>query len=128
MRLSPWFRLLRPHQWTKNLLVVVPALAAHQTLSVGLVLTLVYAVGFISLMASAFYILNDLMDLAIQEKDHAAQIMLQWFVSEQVEEEEAVQKVLDVLEKIGDSGHGLIMLDRELGARPLPVTLPVGGE
>ncbi len=72
--------------------------------------------------------INDLMDLAIQEKDHAAQIMLQWFVAEQVEEEESVQKVLDVLERIGESGHGLIMLDRELRSRAMPVTLPAGGE
>jgi len=68
--------------------------------------------------------INALVDLATAEKDHAAGAMLQWFVTEQIEEEEQTQKVADALSRIGDSGQGLMMLDRELAARPLPVTLP----
>ena len=64
--------------------------------------------------------INDLVKLAAEEKDHAAGIMLQWFVTEQVEEESSTLKVVDLLERIGDSGHGLIMADRELGTRSAP--------
>lgn len=69
--------------------------------------------------------INDLVKIAAEENDNAAAIMLQWFVTEQVEEEASTSKVVQMLEMIGDSGHGLIMLDRELGARPPLVTLPV---
>jgi len=61
--------------------------------------------------------INELMALAIAEKDYAAQIMLNWFVTEQVEEEDSALKVVQLLEKIGPSGQGLIMADRELGKR-----------
>jgi ferritin len=68
--------------------------------------------------------IDDLVKLAADESDNPAAIMLQWFVSEQVEEEASTSKVAQTLEMIGDSGHGLIMLDRELSARPPLVTLP----
>jgi ferritin len=50
--------------------------------------------------------------------------MLQWFVTEQVEEEANVSTVIDMLELIGDSGHGLLMADRELGTRVAGPILP----
>ena len=59
----------------------------------------------------------DLVDLAASEKDHAASAMLQWFVTEQVEEEDNASTVVDILEKIQDSPNGLFMLDHQLGAR-----------
>ncbi len=65
---------------------------------------------------------NDLMELAIQEKDHATQIFLQWFVSEQVEEEETVNDILAKLKLIGSDTNGLFMMDTELGTRT--VTMP----
>ncbi len=61
--------------------------------------------------------IDELVRLAAQEGDHAAGILLQWFVTEQVEEESSTSKVAQMLEWIGDSGHSLIMMDRELGAR-----------
>jgi len=61
--------------------------------------------------------INDLMALAIAEKDYAAQVMLNWFVTEQVEEEDSALKIVQLLEKIGSSGQALIMTDRELGKR-----------
>ncbi|OPX22210.1 MAG: ferritin [Candidatus Latescibacterota bacterium] len=61
--------------------------------------------------------IDNLVELAAEEKDHPAGILLQWFVTEQVEEEASVSKVVQLLERVGDSGNGLIMLDRELGAR-----------
>ena len=71
--------------------------------------------------------IDDLVKLAAEENDNAAAIMLQWFVSEQVEEEASTSKVAQELEMIGDSGHGLIMLDRELATRVPLVTLPAAG-
>ncbi len=65
--------------------------------------------------------INDLYALATEEKDIASQGLLQWFVDEQIEEEKNVGDIVDMLKKIGDSNHALIMLDRELGQRPPPV-------
>jgi ferritin len=61
--------------------------------------------------------INNLMEVALTEKDHATQIFLQWFVTEQVEEEESVGGVLEQLKLMGDAQGGLFMLDRELGKR-----------
>jgi len=61
--------------------------------------------------------INELVDLALQEKDHAANAFLQWFVSEQVEEEATVKSIVDKLKLAGDSGVALFMLDTELGRR-----------
>jgi ferritin len=55
----------------------------------------------------------------MKEGDHAAGILLQWFVTEQVEEEATASKVVQMLERIGDSGDGMFMLDRELGTRTM---------
>jgi ferritin len=62
-------------------------------------------------------LINNLMEVALQEKDHATQIFLQWFVTEQVEEEESVGGVLEQLKLMGAAQGGLFMLDRELGKR-----------
>jgi ferritin len=61
--------------------------------------------------------IHELVDTATSEKDHAANILLQWFVTEQVEEEATAGKIVDTLKKIGDSTNGQYMLDRELGRR-----------
>lgn len=61
--------------------------------------------------------IDKLVKIAEEENDNPAKIMLQWFVEEQVEEESSTKKVVDLLERIGDSGHGLVMVDRELSAR-----------
>ncbi|HYS43319.1 MAG TPA: ferritin, partial [Geobacteraceae bacterium] len=61
--------------------------------------------------------INDLMDLAVKEKDHATQIFLQWFVTEQIEEEENDREIIAKLKLIGDNGQGQLMLDNELGTR-----------
>ncbi len=61
--------------------------------------------------------INKLMDQAKQEGNHAAQIFLQWFVTEQVEEEASFGLILRKLERIGNDGNGLLRLDEELGAR-----------
>lgn len=61
--------------------------------------------------------INDLVDLAIQEKDHASNNFLQWFVGEQVEEEDSADKVVQSLKLAGNQGGGLFMIDRELATR-----------
>ncbi len=61
--------------------------------------------------------INDLVKVATEEADHAAGIMLQWFVTEQVEEEASTSRVVQMLEQVSDSGTGLLMVDRELGTR-----------
>lgn len=60
---AAWFRLLRPHQWLKNLLLFVPLLAAHQITNLEIWLTLFLAFFSFSLCASSVYIANDLLDL-----------------------------------------------------------------
>jgi ferritin len=59
----------------------------------------------------------EIMDLAIEEKEHATKSFLNWFVDEQVEEEASMEAILDKLKLIGGEGHGLLMLDNELGQR-----------
>jgi len=61
--------------------------------------------------------INDLVDLAISEKDHATANFLQWFVSEQIEEESTAQQNVTKMEMIGDSKSGLYILNREFGSR-----------
>jgi ferritin len=61
--------------------------------------------------------IHDLYALAVQEKDYASQVFLQWFVTEQVEEEDSATQIVETLKMIGDKGHALLMLDRELGKR-----------
>jgi ferritin len=61
--------------------------------------------------------INEWMDLAIAEKDHATQIFLQWYVTEQVEEENNDQEILAQLKMIGSDAQGLMLLDKELAAR-----------
>jgi len=62
-------------------------------------------------------LIGELVDLAIAEKDHAANSFLQWFVTEQIEEEASAQEIVDKLKMLGDSGPGLFMFDNELGQR-----------
>lgn len=62
-------------------------------------------------------LINDMMDLAIREKDHAANMFLQWFVTEQVEEEATAMEILGKLEIVGQTTGGLYMLDKEMGQR-----------
>lgn len=61
--------------------------------------------------------INDLDDLAKAENDKPAQSFLQWFIDEQVEEENSVGQIVDMLKLVGDSGQALFMLDRQLGQR-----------
>jgi len=68
--------------------------------------------------------ITELADLALQERDHATNNVMQWYVSEQVEEEANVDDIVKKLEMVGDNGPGMFMMDRELKARPAPAAIP----
>lgn len=58
-----------------------------------------------------------LYETAMKANDYPTQIMLQWFITEQVEEEKNANEIVDLLKKVGDSPVSLMMFDRQLGAR-----------
>lgn len=68
--------------------------------------------------------INDLISLARELKDYAAEPLLAWFAEEQIEEEASTAKVAEQLEMIGDNKHGYLLLDRELGSRAFPLASP----
>jgi len=61
--------------------------------------------------------INELVELAMEEKDYATNSMLQWYVDEQVEEEANASEILEKLEMIGDNNSGIFMLDSKLADR-----------
>jgi len=61
--------------------------------------------------------INDLVDLVTNERDHAANVFLHWFVTEQVEEEDSTLTILEKMRIIGDNAVAQLMLDKELGQR-----------
>ena len=61
--------------------------------------------------------LNELSDLSMKAKDHATYNMLQWYVTEQVEEEATLNTIIDKMKLIGDNGYGLYVIDQELATR-----------
>jgi ferritin len=61
--------------------------------------------------------IHALYELALKEKDYPAQVMLQWFITEQVEEEKNASDIIDLLKNVGDSTAGLVMVDQQLAGR-----------
>lgn len=62
-------------------------------------------------------LINDLVNTALDERDHASNIFLQWFVAEQVEEEASVGEVLDRLRLVGSDTAGMFAMDMEMAKR-----------
>jgi ferritin len=62
-------------------------------------------------------LINNLIDIAIEEKDHAAKSFLNWFIDEQVEEEASAAAILSQVKLVSGDGRGILMLDRELAQR-----------
>ena len=62
-------------------------------------------------------LIKALVDLARKDKDYATEYFLQWFVTEQVEEEANAEEIISKLDMIGESKHALYMLDKEMGQR-----------
>lgn len=72
--------------------------------------------------------INNIVDIAVAERDHASTSMLNWFVDEQVEEEANSSEIAEKLKLIGSSKEGLFMLDKELSTRVfVDSTQPAGG-
>jgi ferritin len=69
-------------------------------------------------------LINDLVTVAMEEKDHAANAFLQWFVNEQVEEEATARGIIDDLKLVADNKSGLFMINRELAQRQPPASAP----
>jgi ferritin len=69
--------------------------------------------------------INNLVNLAIELKEHASNQMLQWYVAEQVEEEDNVTKVIQKLKLVETTPGGLYLVDKELGLRPVLYAIPV---
>jgi ferritin len=72
-------------------------------------------------------LINNLMDTAIEQKDHATNMFLQWFVTEQVEEEANVEEVLQQLELAQESKGALFMLDKDMATRTFTPPTAEGG-
>jgi len=62
-------------------------------------------------------LINSIYELAVKENDYPTQVELQWFITEQVEEEKSAGDIVDQLKMVGDHGPSMLMLDRALGAR-----------
>jgi len=62
-------------------------------------------------------LLVKLYETTVAEKDYASQFLLQWFISEQIEEESNATKIIDAIKMVGNSGTSLYMVDRQLAAR-----------
>lgn len=62
-------------------------------------------------------LINDLYELALEEKDYPSQVLLQWYIKEQVEEEATASEILESLKMAGAKGQALVMMDRALAHR-----------
>lgn len=62
-------------------------------------------------------LINNLMDIALEESDHATASFLRWYIDEQVEEESAAEGILTQLKFIEGQGNAILMMDREFAAR-----------
>jgi len=59
----------------------------------------------------------NIVNAALEDKDHKTNTFLQWFVTEQAEEESNIEKYLKKVQLVGDDGRGILLLDQELGTR-----------
>lgn len=60
--------------------------------------------------------INELVDIALNEKDYSTFNFLQWYVAEQHEEEKLFKSILDKIDVINIEGRGLYMIDKEIGS------------
>jgi len=72
-------------------------------------------------------LINGLVDLAVEERDHATRNLLDWYVDEQVEEEASADAVVQKLKMVGDAPGGLFMIDSELGQRVFTMPAQIEG-
>jgi ferritin len=65
--------------------------------------------------------IHEIMAQSVDEKDYATQVLAQWYVNEQVEEEKNAMDILQAIDLVGNSAQGLFLLNVELGKRDLGV-------
>lgn len=70
--------------------------------------------------------IHELVDQAVSERDHATHIFLQWFVTEQIEEESTVNEVLNRVKLVGGKGDGLFMIDNQLAQKAVSLQQAIG--
>jgi ferritin len=73
-------------------------------------------------------LINGLYNLAIEEKDHATKNMLDWFIDEQVEEEESARDIIDQMRMVEGNKFGLYMIDKEMATRTYTTPSPLATE
>ncbi len=61
--------------------------------------------------------INDLYEIALEEKDYPTQVMLQWFIEEQVEEEKTASDIVEQIKMIGDDSSALLLMDQRMAQR-----------
>ena len=61
--------------------------------------------------------IHECYEVAVAERDHATSNMLKWFIDEQAEEEQNVLAILDQLNLMGENGHAVFFMDKELATR-----------
>jgi ferritin len=61
--------------------------------------------------------IDEVYGLALADKDYASQVFLEWFITEQVEEEKSSSYILESVRRVEDNQAALVILDRELGQR-----------
>ena len=105
-----FFKYLENHQVAINLPEIKKANVEFESILDAFQKALVHE---ISMSAS----INELSDLSMKNKDHATYNLLQWYVTEQVEEEVALNTIIDKMKLIGDNGYGLYVIDQELATR-----------
>ncbi len=69
--------------------------------------------------------INELTTIAREERDYPAEPILAWFAAEQIEEEATSSKIVDEVAMVDNAKAGIILLDRELGARAFPAGSPL---
>ncbi|HUT15065.1 MAG TPA: ferritin [Anaerolineae bacterium] len=62
-------------------------------------------------------LINDLYEVALEEKDYASQMLLHWYIEEQVEEESNAEQIVAALKMVDEKPQGLLMVDRQLASR-----------
>ncbi|MDH5804800.1 MAG: ferritin [Gemmatimonadota bacterium] len=63
-------------------------------------------------------LIYDLYELSQKERDYGTQVELQWFITEQIEEEDTFEAIIQSLKLAGDNRAALLLLDRQMGERP----------
>ncbi len=73
-------------------------------------------------------LIENLYSIAVEDKDYASISKLQWFIDEQVEEEESALEIIDSLERVEGNKMGLYMIDKDLATRTYTVPSPLAGK